>query len=110
MAHHGTGGQPIALVYAAVICGIVGALLTGVFAMRRVNPMGADGWIAGNPSQVWIQLQAIGITAVWVGVGTVVVLQLIRLVMPLRVNDRDERQGLDISAHGEEAYNTEFTG
>jgi ammonia channel protein AmtB len=30
--------------------------------------------------------------------------------MPLRVNDRDERQGLDISAHGEEAYNTEFTG
>jgi Amt family ammonium transporter len=92
------------------IAGMLGTLLTGVFAMRRVNPMGADGWIAGNPSQVWIQLQAIGITAVWVGVGTVVVLQLIRLVMPLRVNDRDERQGLDISAHGEEAYNTEFTG
>jgi len=92
------------------IAGMLGTLLTGVFAMRRVNPMGADGWIAGNPSQVWIQLQAIGVTAVWVGVGTVVVLQLIRLVMPLRVNDRDERQGLDISAHGEEAYNTEFTG
>jgi len=92
------------------IAGLLGTLLTGVFAMRRVNPLGADGWVAGNPAQVWIQLQAIGVTIVWVGVGTVVVLQLIRLVMPLRVNDREERQGLDITAHGEEAYNTEFTG
>ena len=43
-------------------------------------------------------------------VGTTVILQLIRLVMPLRVRDIEEQQGLDINAHGEEAYNTEFTG
>ena len=44
------------------------------------------------------------------GVGTYAVLKLIGSVMPLRVNDLEERQGLDIQAHGEEAYNTEFTG
>jgi len=42
-------------------------------------------------------------------VGTFVILQLLRMVMPLRASDAEERQGLDINAHGEEAYNTEFT-
>ena len=43
-------------------------------------------------------------------VGTFALLQAIRMLMPLRVGREEERQGLDISAHGEEAYNTEFTG
>ena len=51
-----------------------------------------------------------GFVVLWVGVGTYVVLTLIRQVLPLRVSDPSEQQGLDINAHGEEAYNDEFTG
>ena len=91
------------------VAGFVGILLTGVFAMRSVNPAGADGLLAGNPGLLWIQLKAAGFTALWVGVGTFAVLKVIGSLMPLRVSDEQERQGLDINAHGEEAYNTEFT-
>ena len=72
------------------VAGFVGIVLTGVLALRSVNPA--------------------GFTALWVGVGTYALLKLIGVVMPLRVSDAQERQGLDINAHGEEAYNTEFTG
>jgi Amt family ammonium transporter len=92
------------------VAGFVGILLTGVLALKAVNPAGADGLLAGNPGLLLIQLKAAGFTALWVGVGTYVVLKLIALAMPLRVSDQQERQGLDIQAHGEEAYNTEFTG
>jgi Amt family ammonium transporter len=91
------------------VAGLLGILLTGVLALRAVNPAGADGLLAGNPAQVVIQLKAAGFTLLWVGVGTFVILQLLRMVMPLRASDAEERQGLDINAHGEEAYNTEFT-
>jgi Amt family ammonium transporter len=91
------------------IAGLVGIVLTGVFALKAVNPAGADGLLAGNPAQLWIQIQAAGFTLLWVGVGTFALLQALRMVMPLRVSDQQERQGLDIHAHGEEAYNTEFT-
>ncbi|NBQ22009.1 MAG: ammonium transporter, partial [Synechococcaceae bacterium WB6_3B_236] len=92
------------------LAGTLGVILTGVFALKSVNPAGADGLLAGNPGQLWIQLKAAGFTLLWVLVGTFVVLQIIRQFMPLRVNDQAERQGLDITAHGEEAYNDEFTG
>lgn len=92
------------------VAGFVGILLTGVLALKAVNPAGADGLLAGNPGLLLIQFKAAGFTALWVGVGTYVVLKLIALAMPLRVSDQQERQGLDIQAHGEEAYNTEFTG
>lgn len=92
------------------LAGTLGVILTGVFALESVNPAGADGLLAGNPGQLWIQIKAAGFTLLWVLVGTFVVLQIIRQFMPLRVNDQAERQGLDITAHGEEAYNDEFTG
>jgi Amt family ammonium transporter len=91
------------------VAGFVGILLTGVFAMRSVNPAGADGLLAGNPGLLWIQLKAAGFTVLWVGVGTFAILKALGALMPLRVSDEQERQGLDIHAHGEEAYNTEFT-
>lgn len=91
------------------MAGLVGILLTGVFALRSVNPAGADGLFAGNPAQLWIQLKAAGFTVLWVGVGTYAVLRAIGAMIPLRVSDEQERQGMDIHAHGEEAYNTEFT-
>ncbi|MFM7086645.1 MAG: ammonium transporter [Cyanobium sp.] len=92
------------------VAGLVGTLLTGVFALRSLNPAGADGLITGRAAQLGIQLSAAAFTILWVAVGTFALLQLIRLVTPLRVSPEEERQGLDISAHGEEAYNTEFTG
>jgi Amt family ammonium transporter len=92
------------------VAGFVGIVMTGVLALKVVNPAGANGLLAGNPGLLVIQLKAAGFTALWVGVGTYAVLKLIGSVMPLRVNDLEERQGLDIQAHGEEAYNTEFTG
>jgi Amt family ammonium transporter len=92
------------------VAGCLGILLTGLLALRSVNPAGANGWLAGNPAQFVIQLKAAGFTLLWVGVGTFVILQVLRMLMPLRVADAQEQQGLDINAHGEEAYNSEFTG
>jgi Amt family ammonium transporter len=91
------------------VAGLLGTLLTGVFALKTLNPAGADGLLVGQATQLWIQAKAVGFTILFVGVGTYVILQLIRLVLPLRVNDVAEQQGLDINAHGEEAYNSEFT-
>ena len=86
------------------VAGITGALLTGVFATRGVNPAGADGWLNGNPHQLVVQALAVGATIVLALVGTVVILGLVRLVVPLRLALPDEIEGIDVSAHGEEAY------
>ena len=91
------------------VAGLLGILLTGLLALRSVNPAGANGLLAGNPAQFVIQLKAAGFTLLWVGVGTFVILQVLRMLIPLRASDLEEQQGLDINAHGEEAYNTEFT-
>jgi Amt family ammonium transporter len=91
------------------VAGLLGTLLTGVFALRVLNPAGADGLITGRFGQLWIQIQAAGFTILWVGVGTYAVLKAIGAFVPLRLTDAQERQGADIHAHGEEAYNSEFT-
>jgi Amt family ammonium transporter len=84
--------------------GIVGALLTGVFA--RADWGGANGLIGGNPKQLWIQAVGVGATIVYSGVASFVLLKLIGLVMPLRPAERDEAVGLDVGEHGEEAYSS----
>jgi len=84
--------------------GIVGALLTGVFATTAVNPGGADGLIAGNPFQVLIQLKAVLVVAVYTAAVTVGILGLIRVAVGLRVSPIEEDAGLDLSQHGERAY------
>ncbi len=91
------------------VAGLLGTLLTGVFALRVLNPAGADGVITGRFSQLWIQIQAAGFTILWVGVGTYAVLKAIAAFVPLRLTEAQERQGADIHSHGEEAYNSEFT-
>ena len=91
------------------VAGLLGTLLTGVFALRVLNPAGADGLITGRFGQLWVQIQAAGFTILWVGVGTYAVLKAIGAFVPLRLTDAQERQGADIHAHGEEAYNSEFT-
>ena len=93
--------------------GTIGAILTGVFATKDVNPLfGKDvavGLIDGAGGQVITQIIAILITYVLAGGGTFVILKLLSLVMPLRAREEEEYQGLDINEHGEEAYGDELS-
>jgi Amt family ammonium transporter len=85
--------------------GTVGALLTGVFAEKAWNGV-ADGLLLGNVRQFLVQLLAVLVTIVFSGAGTYVLLRLVSLVTPIKVNARDEGLGLDVSQHGEEAYSS----
>jgi Amt family ammonium transporter len=96
--------------------GTIGALLTGVFATRAINPIFHDsqgrllpvGWLDGNASQIGYQL--VGIATAWAvaGVGTIVLLKITDLVVGVRVREEQEIEGLDLTEHGEEAYNLEM--
>jgi ammonium transporter, Amt family len=88
--------------------GTVGALLTGVFATTEVNAAGAEGLLAGNPGLVFTQLIGVVATYLFAGIGTFVILKLIGAVMPLRVPQGTEEQGLDVPEHGEDAYGQEL--
>ena len=79
--------------------GIVGALLTGVFAVEAIG--GTPGVLEGNPGQILIQLQGIAVTIAYCGVVSFVLLTIIDAVMGLRVDDETEVGGLDINLHGE---------
>jgi len=84
--------------------GIFGAIMTGVFATKAVNPAGNNGLLYGNPSLLVTQLIAVGATVVFVAVGSGVILLALKAIMGLRVTEKDERQGLDLSQHNESAY------
>jgi Amt family ammonium transporter len=95
--------------------GIVGALLTGVFNSPSLGGPGfvAD-WVTATGitaadysivSQVWIQAKAVLITLVWSGVVSFIAYKVVDLTIGLRVSEEDEREGLDITSHGETAYN-----
>ncbi len=83
--------------------GTVGALLTGVFAQKSWNGT-ADGLLLGNVRQFLVQVLAVVVTMVFSGAATWALLKLLSLVIPLKVDSRDEGLGLDVSQHGEEAY------
>jgi len=91
--------------------GTVGALLTGVFAQSVINPIfGADkpvGGLDGHWGQVGNQLMGVLIAWVVALVGTLVLLKIVDLITGIRVPEEHEVEGLDISQHGEEAYNLE---
>jgi Amt family ammonium transporter len=91
--------------------GIVGALLTGVFNTQLLGGPGqVTDWVTGAVGsvgildQVWIQLKAVLVTIVWSGVVSFVAYKLVDLTIGLRVTEEDEREGLDITSHGETAY------
>jgi Amt family ammonium transporter len=86
------------------IGGIWGALATGLFASKAINPAGADGLFYGNPAQFGIQVMAVLISVGFAFVGTYVILKLVDGVMKLRVSEEEERMGLDLSQHEERAY------
>ena len=85
------------------IGGTVGALLTGVFAEKQWNGI-ADGLLFGNPGQLGIQAAAVLAAIVYSGVVSFILLKIVGLVIGLRVADNEEDEGLDISQHGEDAY------
>jgi Amt family ammonium transporter len=86
------------------LAGMAGALLTGVFASKVMNPAGADGVLAGNVGQLGVQALAVLGAVLLAALGTVVLLALVRAVVGVRVPMREEIEGLDLSEHGEEAY------
>jgi Amt family ammonium transporter len=97
------------------VCGILGALLTGVFASPSLGGPSAMGdWVTATmvpaaeysiASQVWIQAKAVGLTVLWSGIVSAIAYFLIDKTIGLRVSEEDEREGLDITSHGETAYN-----
>ena len=94
--------------------GIVGALLTGVFNSPSLGgPSTVADWVTVGmttpeaysiAAQVWIQAKAVAVTVVWSGVVSVIAYKIVDLVIGLRVSEDAEREGLDITSHGETAY------
>jgi Amt family ammonium transporter len=94
--------------------GIVGALLTGVFNSPALGgPSAVGDWVTvamvtpdaySIAAQVWTQAKAVLLTIVWSGVVSVVAFKIVDLTIGLRVTEEEEREGLDISSHGESAY------
>jgi ammonium transporter, Amt family len=84
--------------------GIFGALATGVFASKAVNSAGADGLLLGNWALMQAQIIAVVATIAFAGIGTAIILTVLKAVMGLRVSEQDERMGLDLSQHSESAY------
>jgi ammonium transporter, Amt family len=91
--------------------GIVGALLTGVFAAPALGGTGIYDYVANAVAadysivgQVWIQTKAVLTTIVWSGVVSFIAYKLVDMVIGLRVSEDAEREGLDITSHGETAY------
>jgi ammonium transporter, Amt family len=92
--------------------GILGALLTGVFASPSLGGTGVYDYVANkvNPDysiagQVWIQFQGVITTVIWSAVVAFIAYKIVDLTIGLRVSEEEEREGLDISSHGETAYN-----
>ena len=91
--------------------GILGALLTGVFASPALGGAGVVDWVTMQVAaeysigaQVWTQLKAVLLTVVWSGVVSFVAYKITDMVVGLRVAEDEEREGLDIVSHGESAY------
>jgi len=94
--------------------GILGALLTGVFNDPSLGGPGyVSNWVTGEivkaadysiAGQVWIQAKAVGVTVIWSGVVAYLSYKIVDMVVGLRVSEEEEREGLDISSHGESAY------
>ena len=91
--------------------GILGALLTGVFADPALGGTGIWDYVANAAapdysiaSQLWIQSQGVIVTLIWSGLVSYIAFKLVDMVVGLRVKEDEEREGLDISSHGESAY------
>ncbi|WP_343463801.1 ammonium transporter AmtB [Pantoea sp.] len=86
------------------VCGILGCILTGVFASSSLGGVGyAEGVTMGH--QVWVQVFSCLVTVVWSAVAAFIGFKLADMIVGLRVPEDQEREGLDVNSHGENAYN-----
>ena len=86
------------------VCGIVGCILTSIFAATSLGGVGyAEGVTMGH--QLLVQLESIAITVVWSGVVAFIGYKVADMTVGLRVPEEQEREGLDVNSHGENAYN-----
>lgn len=83
------------------IGGMVGMLMTGVFATTAVNSAGPDGLFYGNPGFLWTQFKGMAIVVVFSITMSFLIFKFIGLIVPLRVSEVDEEAGLDASQHNE---------
>ena len=83
--------------------GMFGAIATGIFASTTVQAA-YSGLLDGNPQQLVTQFIAVGATVLLRGVGTVVIVKVVDLLLGIRVKPEAEEMGLDLSVHGEAAY------
>ncbi|RYF37297.1 MAG: ammonia channel protein, partial [Chitinophagaceae bacterium] len=81
--------------------GIVGMLLTGVFATKAVNGAGADGLLLGNPGFLWIQVKGMLIAVSFSFVMSFIIFKFINFIQPMRVSSEEEELGLDSTQHNE---------
>ena len=86
------------------VAGITGALLTGLFATKAINPSAADGLFYGNPNQLAVQAITVAVAIVFSAIGTFIIFKLVDAVIGLRVETKDEYIGLDLTQHHEAGY------
>ncbi|MDD4954014.1 MAG: ammonium transporter [Candidatus Omnitrophica bacterium] len=86
------------------IGGIWGALATGLFASKAVNAAGANGLFFGNPKQFLVQLLTVAVTIAYTAIGTFLIYKFVDLVLGVRVGEKEELMGLDLTQHHERAY------
>ncbi len=95
--------------------GIVGAIATGILVDPALGGQGIADYLKtpgiiefifpGAATQIWIQVKAVGVAIAWSGIGSAVLFTLVKLTMGLRPTEEAEREGLDVTSHGERAYN-----
>jgi len=86
------------------IGGIWGAIATGLFATKSINPAGGDGLFYGNPHQLVTQLIAVGTTIAYSAIGTFLICLVVKAITGLKVSEKEEEMGLDLTQHHERAY------
>ena len=86
------------------IGGIVGAIGTGILMAPGLGGMGGEDFAMG--AQVMIQIKAVLITLLWSGIGSLILIYVTKAITGIRVATDDERQGLDLTSHGESAYHS----
>lgn len=84
--------------------GVLGTLATGLFASSKINPAGENGLFFGNPKQFFIQLLAVAVAVVYTFIVTFIIYKLVDVFFRMRVSEKEEMMGLDLTQHRERAY------
>ena len=88
--------------------GVLGTLMLGLFASKAFNPAGNDGLFFGNTNFFFVEVIAVVIACIYAFIFTYIMLIIINLITPVKVSESEERAGLDMSLHGEQAYDSEI--